>query len=246
MKTPLACLVVFLLTAVSFACKSQEPYSTPQPDTAQCVELPETDFQGQWMQNHLAWEEHGRGIAAESPGSWVLIAGGEVLGTWADFEDAWQEANKLPSEKVHAYLYRAGVDDQPVTFMLSPFRSDQPHWIQLGVRVRRPWGVTISAVNNSWTRAGRSVAWGDLEARLYIENPDTSKQREVRAVASNLFQEDLTLRRSDVRALGLGRFTAPLPAYYLSEENPCEKVVLTFRIPELDIDVPAVAYVLPE
>jgi len=77
-------------------------------------------------------------------------------------------------------------------------------------------------------------------------NPETSAERRARAVASNMFLQDLTLRPQDARALGLGRFTAPLPALYGVDGLPCEKVILRVRIPEFEIDDPAVAFVLPE
>ena len=202
--------------------------------------------ESQRLRNHGAWQEHGAQLALEHHGAWVLIAGGEVLGTWRDFDQAWLRANKLPENEAHVYLYRAGVDDVEVTFRLSPFLSSDPHWVQLGRRIRRPWRLTIAAVGDTWYRDGQRVSWGDAGARIQSANLGSSAEHELRAVASNLFQHDLTLRPADARALNLGRFTAPLPAFYNNADHPCEKVILRIRIPELDIDVPAVAFVLPD
>ncbi len=201
----------------------------------------------QRLENHRAWQEHGATLAQEHPREWVLISGGEVKGTWKHHDPAWKAANALPETVLHAYLYRAGVDDLETVFKISPFMSQDPHWVQLGVHARRPWKLTISAVGNGWHRRdGKSVYWGDMEALLRLENVAGTAQHQVRAVASNSFEQDLTLRPADAKALGLGRFTAPQPAYMYNREKPCIKVVLRIRVPELDLEAPAVAYVLPE
>ncbi len=77
-----------------------------------------------------------------------------------------------------------------------------------------PWKLTIAAVDNTWHRDDKKVSWGSMEARLQLENASGSKQHRVHAVASNLFLHELTLRAADAEALGLGRITAPLPAFY--------------------------------
>lgn len=200
----------------------------------------------QEARNHMAWEQHGATLAAESPGDWVLIAEGRVLGHWPTFGDAWGEASLLPTSVKHAYLYRAGIDDREPTFTLSPYLNTDPHQVQLGIRVRKPWMLTIAAAGNQWFRDGKKVAWGDAEALVHLENPSNGATHAVRAVASNLFEYDLTLRFEDARALGLGRFTAPQAAHLYTPGNPCRKALVVLRIPELDIEAPAMAFVLPQ
>jgi hypothetical protein len=196
-------------------------------------------------QNQAFWQLRGAQLASERPGDWILIAKGEVQGSWKNFEPAWKVANALAPAIQHAFLYRAGIDDVESIFELSPFLSNDPHWVQLGTRIRKPWGLSMAAVNNHWfrQRKGLDVAWGDDEARLRLSNGD--RHHEVRAVASNLFDADLTLRATDAERLGLGRFTAPTVAYWHDRSNLCQKFVLRLRIPELDIEAPAMAYVLP-
>lgn len=203
--------------------------------------------------NHAAWQEIGEELRQKHPGKWVLIASGELQGTWLDFDSAWNVAEELPQQVKHAYLYRAGVDDVECTFHLSPFQNHQPRWNQLGIRVRRPWKLTIAAAMDTWYRDDKKVSWGDAGARVQL-SPASTPNREatkganpysVRAVASNMFEHDLTLREADVAALNLGRFTAPAPAYYLNKEHPCRKVLVRLSIPELGIEAPAVAFVLP-
>jgi hypothetical protein len=237
--------LLYLLPLALAACRATAP-APDAPRVREPVPSPQAPARDERGENHAAWRERGAELAREHPGAWVLIARGAVLGTWREFDAAWRAAEPLAAEVEHAYLYRAGVDDVETTFVLSPFTAERPHWGQLGRRVRRGWHLTIAAVGNTWIIGDRQVAWGDLEAALTLVNPCTSAEHRVRAVASNLFQEDLTLRPEDARALGLGRFTAPLPAYYSDREHPCEKVLVRVRVPELDIDVPALAFVLPE
>jgi hypothetical protein len=106
--------------------------------------------------------------------------------------------------------------------------------------------LTIAAANNVWYRNDKSVTWGDMEARLHLFTPEDHAESQVRAVASSLFEGDLTLRPSDATILSLGRFTAPGFAYANDMNTPCKKVLVRIRVPELDIDVPAMAYILPE
>jgi hypothetical protein len=237
MRTPLPLLSLLLVTA----CQSLSSSAlTEQTETG----LPTATFEEQLAINHDAWVEQGPGLIQDQPGAWVLIANGAVQGTWTDADTAWEQAQALPEDWLHAYLYRAGVDDVEITFSISPFTSQRPHWVQLGRRIRQPWGLTIAAANNTWYREGKEITWGSMEARLQLENASGSGQYQVQAVASNLFSHDLTIRATDARAMGLGRFTAPLPAFYGDASTPCEKVVLRLRIPELDIDEVAVAFVL--
>ncbi|MFT5288681.1 MAG: hypothetical protein ACI8QS_000425 [Planctomycetota bacterium] len=247
MRSLLQCLALLLVLELT-ACggPAVDPAPTPPvPEPAQESEEEESPREAQRLLNHATWEAQQAQLARHH-GSWILIASGEVLGNFPDFGKAWGRAQDLPQTVLHAYLYRAGVDDEPVTFALSPFLSESPHWNQLGRRIRIPWRLTMYAANNSWHRGEQSVVWGGMEARLMLEDLEETRQLTIRAVASNLFQEDLTLSASDARALELGRFTAPLPAYYQGLDDPCEKVVLRLRIPELDICAPAVAFVLPD
>ena len=248
-------LLSFLVLLATTACLSKAPIESTEGTTgrgagngvvAPRAELDAVDaLERQRQANHEAWKQHGPRLAVEHPGTWVLIAAGTVRGPWSTFDEAWTHASALSPRELHAYLYRPGVDDVETTFLLSPFRSENPHWVQLGRRIRVPWRLTIAAVGNEWSRDGLRVAWGDSEARVLLESLDLTHEHTTRAVASNLFQYDLTLRQEDAKALGLGRFTAPLPAFLKGKDYSCEKVLVRVRIPELEIDSPAVAFVLP-
>ncbi|MBC8405200.1 MAG: hypothetical protein H8E15_08235 [Planctomycetes bacterium] len=221
---------------------------TPAPEPQEKIESPQpvATFEQQLAKNHATWMEQAPALIQDQPGDWVLIADGAVQGTWSDADSAWEQAQALPEKWLHAYLYRAGIDDVEITFQLSPFTSQRPHWVQLGRQIRMPWKLTIAAVDNTWYRDDKKVSWGSMEAQLQLENASGSKQHRVQAVASNMFLHDLTLRAADAQALGLGRITAPLQAFYGDASRPCEKVVLRLRIPELDIDEIAVAFVFRE
>ncbi|NQU50424.1 MAG: hypothetical protein HQ519_17380 [Planctomycetes bacterium] len=234
--------ISLLLLVLFAACQAPAPQAQEQIESSP----PTAIFEQQLAKNHAAWLEQGSALAQEQPGDWVLIGDGAVQGTWGDADTAWQQAQSLPEEWLHAYLYRAGIDDVEITFQISPFTSQHPHWVQLGRQIRMPWKLTIAAVDNTWYRDDKKVSWGSMEARLQLENANGSKQHRVHAVASNMFLHDLTLRAADAEALGLGRITAPLPAFYGSSSKPCNKVVLRLRIPELDIDDIAVAFVFRE
>ncbi len=250
---PIALLLAGCLA--TFACQTargpaEAPLTAPDPDEGAVghpgADPGTLDPRGeQRAANQACWEEHGGALAAEHAGDWVLIAGGSVRGHWSAFEAAWSAAEGLRPPPEHAFLYRAGVDDQETTFVLSPFLGSSPRWMQLGIRIRRPWKLTIAAAGDTWYRGDRQVSWGDAGARLVISAPGGGLVRSVRAVASNLFEFDLTLRPVDAETLGLGRYTAPGPAFLYDRSNRCDKVVLRVKIPELDVDVPAVAFVLP-
>jgi len=231
-KTLLACV---LLVTASCSTNSVSPDAQRQRAVSDSI--------GWRQQNDLALPQAKR-LATTHTGSWVLIAGGELLGPWKNFDDAWARAAQIPDEQDHAYLYRLGVDDVDQVFFLSPFLDSDPHWVQLGTRCWGKWGLTIAAANNVWFRNGKSVTWGDMEAQLHLFTPEDHAESLVRAVASSLFDGDLTLRPSDATILGLGRFTAPGFAYANNKNTPCEKVLVLIRVPELDIDVPAIAYIL--
>ncbi|MCP4093311.1 MAG: hypothetical protein GY747_07670 [Planctomycetes bacterium] len=231
-------LLICALLATS-ACSSSP---NAQGSQAKVVVSPVVD----WKQlNDQALPEAER-LAQTDAGSWILIAGGKVLGPWVDFQDAWARASVVPAEQDHAYLYRLGIDDAEPVFYLSPFLDNDPHWVQLGRRCWGEWGLTIAAANNVWYRNGKSVTWGDMEARIHLFTPAEHSESQVRAVASMMFEADLTLRPSDAAILGAGRFTAPGYAYLFDESNPCKKVLVLVRVPELGIDVPAMAFILPE
>jgi hypothetical protein len=157
-------------------------------------------------------------------------------------EDSYQQQ----LDQKHAYLYRPGIDDVECTFYLSPFLNTNPRWNQLGIRIRRPWKLTIAAAFDTWYRGDQKISWGDAGAHLRLSDGVEPTTHSVRAVASNMFEYDLTLRQADVDALGLGRFTAPTPAFYNGPDHPCPKVLVQVQIPELDIQAPAMAFVLPE
>ncbi len=219
----------------------------PEPSASE----PKSEYALQLEKNHNTWLEIGEGLRQTQRGKWVLLAGGQLHGTWFDFDSAWRVANGLPDEQLHAYLYRAGIDDVECTFYLSPFTNNNPRWNQLGIRIRRPWKLTIAAVADTWYRGDKKVSWGDSGARVQLSATpaalsEDSVDHSVRAVASNMFEYDLTLRQADVDQMGLGRFTAPTPAYYLDKKHPCAKVIVRVCIPELEIEAPAVAFVLPE
>lgn len=213
-----------------------------------CQQTSSSTYEQQLAANHGYWQNHGAQISSDHHGKWILIADGTLHGQWLDFNSAWKTAHALPAEQSHAYLYRAGIDDVEIKFNLSPFMNNNPRWVQLGVPIRRPWKLTIAAVADTWYRGDKKVSWGDAGARVELTAAPDGKQKPhvVRAVASNLFHHDLTLRESDVQALGLGRFTAPAAAIYGHGEQPCRKVVLQIAIPELGIQAPAVAFVLPK
>lgn len=199
--------------------------------------------------NLAAYERDGARLAEESPGQWVLISGGVTFGPWRTFDEAWAAAEATADGASHAFLYRAGVDDVDVTFLLSPFGPQRSRWTQIGMRLRRPMKLTMFAVGDVWQRqvngSTLTAAWGDAGARLVVASPDGAREVTVRGVASGLFEEDLTLTASMADDLGLDRFEAPGAAFYVDERWPCRKVVARLRIPELEIDLPAVAYVLP-
>jgi len=203
-------------------------------------------YQQQLEQNHQTWLGIGNDLQQNHAGKWVLIAGGKLHGTWLDFQSAWKTANALADEQQHAYLYRPGVDDIECTFHLSPFLNTKPRWNQLSIRIRQPWKLTIAAVMDTWYRGDQKISWGDAGAHVRLSDGTMPNTHSVRAVASNLFEYDLTLRQADVDALGLGRFTAPTPAFYNGPDHPCRKVLVMVQIPELDIQAPAIAFILPE
>ena len=202
--------------------------------------------QSQQKLNHKVWESHAVDLARKHAGEWTLIAQGKLIGSWPDFDRAWELASALPIEVSHAYLFRAGQDDVETTIQLAPIRFENPNWIHFGMAGMTQMGLVLSFPDNVWEANGRKVTWGEQDARLVIENLSQTLRHQVRAVASTGFQSELTLRPIDAEALDLGRFTAPLPAYPEGGTQACEKVVVRVSIPELEVSLPIVAYVLPE
>jgi len=246
-----------LATICGIACSSPPESPTPGRDTpaldqgepVQAQAAPAQASDPAREANLAAYERDGARLAEESPGQWVLISGGVTFGPWRTFDEAWAAAETTAGSASHAFLYRAGVDDVDVTFLLSPFGPQRSRWTQIGMRLRRPMKLTMLAVGDVWQRqvngSTLTAAWGDAGARLVVASPDGAREVTVRGVASGLFEEDLTITASMADELGLGRFEAPGAAYYVDEHWPCRKVVVRLRIPELEIDLPAVAYVLP-
>lgn len=238
-----------LALLLAAACQSAGTAEDPEPATQLMPPIAEAAMDARAAQaaaNHATWELHGARLATESPGQWVLIVGGQVHGPWPKFEHADPAARELAGDAQHAYLYRAGVDDVDVEFVLSPFTNAAPHWQQLGTHVRKGWRLTIAAADNTWYRGAKSVTWGDMAARVQLESLDGRFRHTLRAVASGIFEDDLTLTAADARALGSGIFRAPGKATYFGFEGACDKQLVRLRIPELDIDCPAMAWVLPE
>lgn len=197
--------------------------------------------------NEAVLQREGARLAAEVPGAWVLIAHGSVRGTWPDFESGWRAAQA--EDAAHLYLYRAGIDDGDVTFVLSPFGSTDPRWTQLGHRFWGPFKLTLEAAGDVWSRKvdGETlrVAWGDAGARLELTLPGDGPVEVERTVPSMLFEYDVSLTETLASSLDLGRIEAPGRAWYSSSKWPCRKVILRLRIPELRIDEPVVGFVLP-
>ncbi|MBK8978179.1 MAG: hypothetical protein IPM29_19920 [Planctomycetes bacterium] len=197
--------------------------------------------------NVAAFEREGARLATDCPGDWVLIAEGRVRGHWRDFADAWQVAARESGP--HLYLYRAGIDDGDATFVLSPFTNDDPHWTQLGGRFLEPLGLTIGMAPHLWSRqvGGRTLVarWPGDDAHVELVAADGGVSRRTTTVASALFDADVTLTETAATALGAGRIEAPGKAWYASRDWPCRKVLLRVRLPELEIDAPAIGYVLP-
>ncbi len=211
--------------------------------------LPATGPEDARAVNHAVYLDRRQVIARRHGREWVLIVNGEVHALGSNSGSAWDEAVRLTGDAAHAYLFRPGIDDLDVTFKLSPFRSSDPNWTQLGIRGRRPLRLTLAAAGNVWSRKvdGRvvQVAWGDANAQLRLTAPGTNASTTVRAVPSNLFDEDLTITEDVAEALGLGPFEAPGVARYIGSELDCRKVPLHFSIPELEAHRHVVAYVLP-
>jgi len=188
-------------------------------------------------------------LATEAPGQWVLITRGEVHGPWRDFDSAWSEAQTIAKGALHAFLYRAGLDDVDVEFRLSPFLSSHPRWTQIGYRLGRPMGLTMYAAGDVWSRkvGGKilKAAWGDAGARLTLSDPERRGTAEVRGVRSALFEQDLTITEDAALNLQLGRFEAPGVARYIGRPETCRKVLVRLSIEELEYDVATIAYVLP-
>ena len=194
----------------------------------------------------MAWESHRAELIREHAGAWTLIARGKMFGAWDDFDDAWEVASSLPVSVVHAYLFRIGIDDVETTIQLPPISSENPLWVHLGLPSMQRIGLKLRFPRNIWMANGKEVTWGEQEARLILQNPGQTLRHEVRAVASSNFMGELTLRPIDAKALDLGRFTAPVPAYLQGSSKPCERIVLRVKIPELDVDLFMMAFVLPE
>ncbi len=209
------------------------------------VERNEGALEAEERANLETWHTQGERLATEAQGEWVLIVAGEIHGPWPSFEDALPVARELCEGARHAFLYRPGVDDRDREFALSPFSSSDPHWNQVGIRWRQQWQIGIAASMNLWNREGHSVAWGDQEARLRLESIDGKSHHNVRVVASGLFEDELCLAQADARTLGAGVFRVPGRARYAGSTEPCEKLLLRASIPQLEIDGPLVAYVLP-
>ncbi|MEM6568340.1 MAG: hypothetical protein AAF726_24885 [Planctomycetota bacterium] len=239
-----------LLTLVTVSCTAPAPTPSAEEEPAAAAAPAVRPTHEARAANVAAYEREGTRLAAEARGQWVLIAHGEVVGHWPDFDAAWSEAERSASDAAHAYLYRAGIDDIDVTFVLSPFLSSDPGWVQMGRRAQRPQRLTIAAADNTWARKvgaeTRSVTWGDDRARFVVTSPDREREAVVHGVASGLFQEDLTITEETAERLGLGRFEAPGRASYAEDRWTSRKVVARLTIPELEVDVPVVAYVLPE
>lgn len=223
-----------VLSVLLACCTTDDPPSTVAPVDARAA-------------NAAAFAVHGARLAAERPGAWVLIADGAVQGTWDDFEPAWTAASARHTE--HQYLYRAGIDDRDDVFVLSPFVDPDTGWVQLGRRMVAPWRLTMAAAPHEWHRRSGDrdlvAHWPDDLARVTLASPDGSTARTVATAASMLFEHDLTLTPTLAAELGLGRIEAPGSARYTTDGAPCRKVPVRVRVPELEIDVVAIGFVLP-
>ena len=198
--------------------------------------------------NLTAWKRSAALLAADAAtqGHWVVFTDGEFRGSFEELHEAWEAA----FDAEHALVFRPGIDDVDVTFPLSPFLNNDPRWTQLGTRLWGQFDLMIEAAGNVWHRRddGRvlSMAWGDAGVRAELASFDGSKSVMTRTVPSGIFEQDLSLTEAQAEALGLGRIEVPGRAYYGSKKWPCRKVLLRVRIPALEIDVPAIGFVLPK
>ncbi|MEM9383368.1 MAG: hypothetical protein AAGB93_25725 [Planctomycetota bacterium] len=243
---PSALLVAALAAACSSTTPDPKDDAVPEPGPTPIALDPRAVARAQ---NDAAYHRDGARLAAEAPGQWVLIVHGATHGPWASFDDAWRAAEDQAAGAAQAYLYRAGVDDVDVTFALSPFLSSDPNWTQMGRRMQRPLKFTIAAANDTWSRRvdGEvlSATWGNARARFVLRSPDRGTEFVTRGGASGLFTDDLSITEDAAERLGLDVFEAPGVAYYADERWPCRKALVHLAIPELGVDVPGIAYVLP-
>ncbi|MGB0953355.1 MAG: hypothetical protein ACPG31_09015, partial [Planctomycetota bacterium] len=200
------------------------------------------------QRNHQVWEEQGARLRTEAKGQWVAIADGALLGHWDSFEDALAVLQFAQHDKSHAYLYRAGVDDLPMQFSLSPFLNNDPHWSQIGRSLAGQWGLTMAAAGNVWERDGKVVAWGDdQEAQAIFSNTVSGKTYREGIVVSAMLQGDITLRPSIAEDLKIGAFECPVPASpWGKDEILCQRIPVRVQFPALGIDSVGMAIILPE
>lgn len=200
------------------------------------------------QRNHQVWEEQGARLRMEAKGQWVAIADGAVLGHWDSFDDALAVLQFAQDDRSHAYLYRAGIDDMPLQFSLSPFLSTDPHWSQIGRSLAGKWGLTMAAAGNIWERDGKVAAWGDdNDAQAVFSNTVTGKTYQEGIVVSAMLQGDITLRPAIAEDLKLGEFECPVPATpWGKDEILCRRIPVRVQFPSLEIDSVGMAIILPD
>ena len=200
------------------------------------------------QRNHRVWKEQGARLRKDAKGQWVAIADGALLGHWESFEDALAVLQFSRKDPGHAYLYRAGIDDLPLEFSLSPFLSTDPQWSQIGRSLAGGWGLTMSASGNVWERGAKVEAWGnDNDAQAILSHPVSGATYQEGVVISAMLEGDLTLRPAIAEDLNLGNMECPVPATPFGDKDlPCRRIPVRVQFPSLGIDSVGMAIILPD
>ncbi|KAA3611455.1 MAG: hypothetical protein DWQ01_05020 [Planctomycetota bacterium] len=191
-----------------------------------------------YRQVHSTWRER-------YPGKWMIIVNGIQGGPFTSFEEAVKAADLLDAKVGHRFIFRPGVDDQTESFSYSPWITGKPNWFQFGRRFLRQQKMTIAMAPAVWIRNGKRLDTPDAKAGFHLSAPGLEQKETRRAVASGLFEGDLTITEAEQKSLQLQRFSIPGQVRSLTYSVDCSRVSARVRIDELGIDQRVTAVVMP-
>lgn len=195
--------------------------------------------------NERAYRENSAFLSEIHHGRWVVIAGGIVTASFERLETAISAANRLHPEALHRFVFRPGVDNADEHFVQSPWLNSDPNWIQLGRRFRADCPLTITPFE--WRRGDQVHPTADGRGHVDIGAPSSPAATNVRAVCSNLFEQDITITEAIADARGLERFSVPGTAFMGSRDRiACSKVLCRVKLDDLGIDAVFTAFVIPQ
>jgi hypothetical protein len=199
---------------------------------------------------------------------WAAIAGGKLVGAFDSFEAADEAVRKAAPDAKHAFIYEAGSgDEREAHFDFSIRRKDDGTalgWLEvstlffgrrLEIQEVMSAGMTDQGMQHScaWKRKGKSLplrhdgVFGFVALDLAGPGGTTKAEFE----SSGAIMQDLVVTEDLVRTLGLARWSIPtdampsIPPEGVPPHVRFRRVRCRVRIPELDVDTLAVAYVVP-